>query len=119
MEVEHELFALGFRFEVFGKNALLISGVPAGVSASEKELFEGLLEQFKKNQAELQVPLPDKLAMALARRTSVKAGQKLEAEEINAIVSGLFASTKPNFSPEGRPTFFTFETSKIESYFTR
>jgi DNA mismatch repair protein MutL len=119
MEVEHELFALGFRFEVFGKNALLISGVPAGVSASEKELFEGLLEQFKKNQAELQMPLPDKLAMALARRTSVKAGQKLEAEEINAIVSGLFASTKPNFSPEGRPTFFTFDTSKIESYFTR
>lgn len=119
MEVEHELAALGFKFEAFGKNALLISGVPAGVRIGEKELFEGLLEQFKKNQAELEVPLPEKLAMALSKRTSVKAGQKLAEEEVEAIVSGLFASSKPNFSPDGRPTFYTFETSKIESYFTR
>jgi len=119
MEIENELVSLGFRFEVFGKNALLVSGVPAGCSANEKELFEGLIEQFKINQAELELPLQDNLALALARRTSVKYGQKLMTEEIESIVEGLFACSKPNFSPDGRPTFFTFETSKIESYFTR
>jgi len=119
MEIENELISLGFRFEVFGKNALLISGVPAGCGSSEKELFEGLIEQFKKNQSELELPLRDNLALALARRTSVKSGQKLAPEEIESIVEGLFACSKPNFSPDGRPTFFTFETSKIESYFTR
>jgi DNA mismatch repair protein MutL len=119
MEIEHELIALGFRFEVFGKSALLVSGVPVGCGSNEKELFEGLIEQFKKNQSELELPLRDNLAMALARRTSVKSGQKLVAEEIQSIVEGLFACSKPNFSPDGRPTFFTFETSKIESYFTR
>jgi len=119
MEVQHELQALGFRFELFGKNAFLVTGIPAGVEASEKELFEGLLEQFKKNQSELQLPLQDNLALALARRSSVKSGQKLAAEEIKSIVEGLFSCSKPNFSPDGRPTFFTFETSKIESYFTR
>ncbi len=119
MEVQNELMSLGFRFEIFGKNALLVNGIPAGVVASEKELFEGFLEQFKKNQSELQLPLRDNLALALARRSSVKSGQKLIGEEIKSIVEGLFACTKPNFSPDGRPTFFTFETSKIESYFTR
>lgn len=119
MEVQQELIALGFRFELFGKQALLVTGVPAGLSGSEKELFEGLLEQFKKNQAELQLPMRDNLALALARRASVKSGQKLVLEEIQSIVAGLFASGKPNFSPDGHPTFFTFETSKIESYFTR
>ncbi len=119
MEIENELVSLGFRFEVFGKSALLVSGVPVGCGSNEKELFEGLIEQFKKNQSELELPLRDNLAMALARRTSVKSGQKLVAEEIESIVEGLFACSKPNFSPDGRPTFFTFETSKIESYFTR
>jgi DNA mismatch repair protein MutL len=119
MEIENELVSLGFRFEVFGKSALLVSGVPVGCGSNEKELFEGLIEQFKKNQSELELPLRDNLAMALARRTSVKSGQKLAIEEIEAIVEGLFACSKPNFSPDGRPTFFTFETSKIESYFTR
>jgi len=119
MEVQHEIMSLGFRFEIFGKNVLLVNGIPAGVVASEKELFEGFLEQFKKNQSELQLPLRDNLALALAKRASVKSGQKLIAEEIKSIVEGLFSCSKPNFSPDGRPTFFTFETSKIESYFTR
>jgi DNA mismatch repair protein MutL len=119
MEVEQELISLGFRFEIFGKNAVLVTGIPVGVEASEKELFEGLLEQFKKNQSELQLPLQDNLAFALAKRSSVKSGQKLMAEAIQSIVEGLFACAKPNFSPDGRPTFFTFDTSKIESYFTR
>ncbi|MBX2900603.1 MAG: DNA mismatch repair endonuclease MutL [Cyclobacteriaceae bacterium] len=119
LEIESELIALGFRFEPFGKQAFVVTGIPAGVAGSEKELFEGLLEQFKKNQNELQLPVRDNLALALARRASVKAGQKLQPEEMNAIVAGLFACAKPNFSPDGRPTFFTLETSKIESYFTR
>ncbi|MCW5909586.1 MAG: DNA mismatch repair endonuclease MutL [Cyclobacteriaceae bacterium] len=119
MEIEQELVTLGFRFEIFGKNALLVMGIPTGVTGSEKELFEGLIEQFKKNQAELQLPVRDNLALALARRAAVKSGQKLMPEEIKSVVEGLFACAKPNFSPDGRPTFFTFETSKIESYFTR
>jgi DNA mismatch repair protein MutL len=119
MEVQHEIMSLGFRFEIFGKNVLLVNGIPAGVVVSEKELFEGFLEQFKKNQSELQLPLRDNLALALARRACVKSGQKLIEEEIKSIVEGLFSCSKPNFSPDGRPTFFTFETSKIESYFTR
>lgn len=119
MEMEREIVALGFRFEVFGKNTLLISGMPAEISASEKELFEGLIEQFKKNQSELQLPIRENLAQALAKRTSIKAGQKLSPEEMEAVVGRLFACPNPNFSPEGKPTFFIFDSSKIESYFTR
>ncbi|MBI1769642.1 MAG: DNA mismatch repair endonuclease MutL [Bacteroidetes bacterium] len=119
MEMEREIHALGFRFEVFGKNTLLISGTPTDVHGSEKELFEGLIEQFKKNQSELQLPLRENLAQALAKRASIKAGQKLSSEEMEAVASSLFACNTPNFSAEGSPTFFTLDSSKIENYFTR
>ncbi len=119
MEMEREIYAIGFRFEVFGKNTLLISGMPTEVAGSEKELFEGLIEQFKKNQSELQLPIRENLAHALATRTSTKAGHKLSPEEMEALINRLFSCPNPNFSPDGRPTFFIFDSSKIENYFTR
>ncbi len=120
MEMEPEISALGFRFEIFGKNALIINGVPANVaSGREKELFEGLLEQFKINQSQLSIPLRENLCRALAKRASIKSGQKLVREEMMAIIESLFACQTPNYSPEGQPTFVIFDMNKIESYFNR
>ena len=118
MEMELEIMTLGFRFEVFGKNTVLVSGIPTETSGNEKELFEGLIEQFKRNQSELSIPLGENLAQSLAKRTSIKTGQKLLKEEMDAVVQGLFACRTPNYSPEGKPTFFIFDSSKIENYFT-
>ncbi|MFM7430665.1 MAG: DNA mismatch repair endonuclease MutL [Flammeovirgaceae bacterium] len=119
MEMEKEITALGFRFELFGKNALLITGTPTDMKIGEKALLEGLIEQFKKNQSELQLPIQENLARAMAKRTSLRAGEKLGVEEMEALVERLFACANPNYSPEGKPTFFTLDTSKIESYFNR
>lgn len=120
MEMEQEIKGLGFRFEVFGKNTVLVNGVPANLKyANEKQLFEGLIDQFKHNQSELSLPLQENLARALAKRASIKAGQKLEKEEMLELISGLFSCKSPNYSPDGRPTFYIFELSKMESYFNR
>jgi DNA mismatch repair protein MutL len=119
MEMEKEIIALGFRFELFGKNALLITGTPTDMKMGEKALLEGLIEQFKKNQSELQLPIQENLARAMAKRTSLRTGEKLGIEEMEALVERLFACANPNYSPEGKPTFFTLDTSKIESYFNR
>ncbi len=118
MEMEREIYSLGFRFEVFGKNTLLVSGTPAEITGGEKELFEGLIEQFKKNQSELQLPLRENLSHALAKRAAIKSGQKLSTEEMESLTGRLFACATPSFTPEGKPTFFILDSSKIESYFT-
>ncbi len=120
MEMQQEIEALGFRLEVFGKNTLLITGVPGNIAANrEKELFEGLIEQFKINQSELSVPLSENLARSLAKRASIKSGNTLAREEMQSLVEGLFVCDTPNYSPEGRPIFFIFDLPKIESYFNR
>lgn len=120
MEMEQEIKALGFRFEIFGKNTVLVNGVPANLKyVSEKQLFEGLIDQFKHNQSELSLPLQENLARALAKRASVKAGQKLEKEEMQELLNSLFSCKTPNYSPEGNPTFYIFELRKLENYFNR
>ena len=118
LEMQQEIEALGFRIEVFGKNTLAVNGVPANISSGqEKELFEGLIEQFKINQTELAIPLSENLARSLAKRASIKTGQRLEREEMHALTGRLFACKTPNYSPDGKSTFFIFELNKIESYF--
>jgi DNA mismatch repair protein MutL len=120
MEMEPELAALGFRVEVFGKSSLLITGIPAHISSgNEKQLFEGLLEQFKVNQSELSIPIADNLARALAGRAAIKTGQVLKNEEMQALVDQLFVCKTPNYAPDGKPVFFIFELPKIESYLGR
>lgn len=120
LEMEQEIAALGFRFEVFGKNTLVVSGVPANLPATGgKALFEGLIEQFKANQSDLSIPLKENLARSLAKRAGIKAGQKLMKEEMTALIDGLFACATSNYTPDGIPTFFIFELRKIEGYFNR
>jgi DNA mismatch repair protein MutL len=120
LEMEQEIAALGFRMEVFGKNTVLINGVPANLqTGSGKALFEGLIEQFKINQSDLSIPLKENLARALAKRAGIKAGQKLVKEEMEALINNLFACSTSNYSPDGLPTFFIFELRKIEGYFNR
>jgi DNA mismatch repair protein MutL len=120
MEMEQEIAALGFRLEVFGKNTILINGIPTNLSTtSGKALFEGLLEQFKINQSDLSIPLKENLARSLAKRAGIKAGQKLVKEEMKALIDGLFGCATSNYTPDGVPTFFIFELRKIESYFNR
>ncbi|HTF17026.1 MAG TPA: DNA mismatch repair endonuclease MutL [Chryseolinea sp.] len=120
LEMQQEIEALGFRVEIFGKNTFLVTGVPANIPANrEKDLFEGLIEQFKVNQSQLSVPLSENLVRSLAKRAALKAGQPLIRDEMRTLVDNLFVCRTPNYAPDGRPTFFIFELNKIESYFSK
>lgn len=118
MEMRQELTSLGFRFEVFGKNTLLVEGIPSGMdSGKENELFEGLIDQFKSNQAQLSLPVEENLARALAKRSSIKGGEKLTKEEMRSLVDNLMTSSAPGYSPDGDTTYFIIDLPKIGSYF--
>ena len=87
MDMENEVKALGFVIEPFGTCDLLVKGMPSDlVLLNEQKVFEGLLEQFKKNKSELSIPVKDNLARSLARRTSLAKSEQLIDEE-NAFVN--------------------------------
>ncbi len=118
-EMMPELEALGFRLEPFGKNTLLVTGIPAGLKAAEgKMLLEGTLEQFK-NQSDLSLPVTDRLSRALARRSAIKAGEALHTEEMQRMVEQLMRCKTPQYSPSGQITMFHLEEEKIAAYFGR
>ncbi|MDX2196265.1 MAG: DNA mismatch repair endonuclease MutL [Cytophagales bacterium] len=117
-ELSEEIHALGFSFSVFGKNTIVINGIPADVrTGDEKNVFEGFIEQFRKNRQDLKINNRENLARSLAKKTSIKRGTKLNNTEIQAIVEQLFASTQPMYAPDGRKILVKIENEKLERMF--
>ncbi|GAB3659491.1 DNA mismatch repair endonuclease MutL [Echinicola sediminis] len=120
MDLKDELNNLGFVVEEFGKHTLLIKGVPADVQINnEKALFEGFLEQFKHFKSELSLDNKENLARSLAKRSSIKKGDRLSRQEMETIVGQLFACQNPNYGLSGNRTFIKLDLSKIQSFFEK
>jgi DNA mismatch repair protein MutL len=120
MDLEEEIKSLGFLFSIFGKNTLIINGVPADYQGgNEKELFEGLLEQYKQNRQELTLNNKENLARSMARRSSIKVGQKLSGKEMNSLIDQLFGCSNPNYAPDGHLTYFILDHTKIFNFFNK
>ena len=118
MDMLPELHSLGFVVEPFGKDTILIQGVPADVQVkNEKELFEGLLEQFKNFKSELSLDKRENLARSLSRKSAIKKGQKMNSQEMETLVGQLFACQNPNYSPTGNKSFVKLDLNSIHSFF--
>ncbi|WOK05776.1 DNA mismatch repair endonuclease MutL [Imperialibacter roseus] len=118
MEMEEEMKALGFVFSIFGQNTLVINGMPAELSGSnEKEVLEGLIEQFKVYKSELSINRKENLARSMAKRTGLKNGKMLSNEEMVSLIDQLFACTQPNYTPGGQATMYILGLDRLASFF--
>ncbi len=112
--------ALGFDIREFGKNTVVVEGIPAELNnANEHDLLEHLLEGFKNNQAILKLDKRDNLARSLARNAAIKTGTKLSLEEMNLLIDQLFACKMPNVSLSGKPVIITFTLAELLEKFDK
>ena len=117
-ELKSELHKLGFLIEDFGKNAIIINGIPSDlVLGNEKQLVEDFLEQFKHYADSLKVDKKEKIARSLARRTCMKSGKSLTVTEQQTIIDQLFSCQTPNFAPNGQSTYVILGENDIKNLF--
>ena len=119
-ELLNDIRALGFDIREFGKNTVVVEGIPAELpNANEHELLEHLLEGVKNNQSALKLDKRDNLARSLARNAAIKAGTKLSLDEMNLLVDQLFACQMPNISLSGKPVIITFTLNELLEKFDK
>jgi DNA mismatch repair protein MutL len=117
-----DIKSLGFEVREFGKNTLVIEGIPVDLGSNtfnETQLFEHLIEGFKNSQQELKLDKRDALARSMARNSSIKSGVSLEQEEMNTLIEQLFACQSPNFSISGKPVIQTIGLTEIDKKFDK
>lgn len=118
MELKEEFSKLGFEFERMGEGLVVIQGIPSELApCNEKEVFEGLIEQFKFNADKLDLPRNENLARSLAKRTASTRCNKLKEEEMDHLMDKLFACEQPNYTPDGSPTYVLVSLEQVNDWF--
>ncbi len=119
-ELLPDIRALGFDIREFGKNTVVVEGLPADLgNAAEEEVLEQLMEGYKNNQAVLKLDKRDSLARSLARNAATKAGTKMSLEEMNLLIDQLFACQMPNLALNGKQVITTFTIDELLERFEK
>jgi len=118
-----DIKSLGFEVREFGKNTLVIEGIPVDLGSNqvnETQLFEHLIEGFKNSQQELKLDRRDALARSMARNSAIKSGMVMGQEEMNTLIEQLFACKAPNVSISGgRPVIQTMLLAEVDRKFDK
>jgi len=116
-DVETEIRNLGFVFDILD-NGILLRGTPSGMhQEQEKEILENFLEQLKNSSSELKNHSHEKIARLMASRSAMRYGTRLSLPEIQTLLAQLFASSNPNYSPNGEPTMAIVDMIQIGQWF--
>ena len=120
-ELLPDLHALGFQIRDFGKNTLVIEGVPADLPENNDlaAMLEELIEGFKNNHTILKLNKRENLARTLAKNSAIKAGNHLETEEMNDLIDQLFACSLPNVSIYGKQIIVKLSLEELTEKFNK
>jgi DNA mismatch repair protein MutL len=117
----HELAELGLVVEQFGPDAMLVRETPAMLGKMDaKALLRDLADDITETGSALSLKerLED-VAGTLACHTSVRAGRRLNADEMNALLREMEATPHSGQCNHGRPTYVELKLSDIERLFGR
>ncbi len=93
---------LGFAFEGFGGDAVVLRAVPTLLKGDEpKRLLEGAVEELA--DPKVSTPTLDRALAFVACRAAIKASTPLAPEEMDRLVADLETTETPYFCPHGRP----------------
>jgi DNA mismatch repair protein MutL len=111
---------LGFTYESFGNNSLIIRSVPYledGVNI--KEMFTQILDFVISGKNIDKRVIADEALYRIACKSAVKANKKLDEKEIEALLKKLNELDNPYTCPHGRPVMFRLGRYELEKLFKR
>ncbi|MGM0438077.1 MAG: DNA mismatch repair endonuclease MutL [Bacillota bacterium] len=113
---EDKIKNLGFEFEYFGGNSILIQSMPEIISQKSiknelREIIDKLINEKSINSG---ADLIDEMIEFMACRSAIKADEKINKKEMENIVVDLFESSNPFRCPHGRPILIKMSREDID-----
>ncbi len=121
LDAAADLLRLGLEIEAFGRGAVLVRAVPAALGQVDAE---ALVKDLADDLADDKGPtaLEERL-LALASRIachgSIRSGQRLTVEAMNALLRTMETTANSGQCNHGRPTYIKLERADLERLFGR
>jgi DNA mismatch repair protein MutL len=111
---------LGFDLEIFGKNSIVVNGIPADLQdLNIPATVEGILETYRLNTIDAKVEQHDNLCRAVARNTCIRNGKTLDLSEMKQLLSELMRCENPLYTAGGKTVMMHVDYPDIEKFFRR
>ena len=116
-----ELARLGLEIEAFGPGAVLVRALPAALGSPEPgPLLRDLADELEElDEATALNARLDAVIARLACHGSIRAGRRLNAAEMDALLRQMEATPRAATCSHGRPTFLKLSKAEIEKLFGR
>ena len=116
--IMEDIKSIGFDIDYFGKNSVVINGIPAGIEdINEKDLIEGFIEETKKNNNDLESERRNQILKYFSSKVKIVNNKILDESEMNLIIDKLFACKDPKFTPDGKQNYIELGIEKVENLF--
>ncbi len=110
---------IGFVVKAFGKNTVVVEGVPSGMKISDDEkVLLDILDEYRRGKKE-RTEIRENVAASFACHSAIRAGDPLALEEMNALIDQLFSTKEPYFCPHGRPVIVHISLDELDKRFKR
>ena len=117
----NELGRLGLEIEAFGPGAVLVRALPAALGTPEAApLLRDLADELEElDETTALAARLDAVIARLACHGSIRAGRRLNAAEMDALLRQMEATPRAATCSHGRPTFLKLTKAEIEKLFGR
>jgi DNA mismatch repair protein MutL len=121
LEVKNELRELGLGIEDFGGGTLLLTSYPAILGRRDPQaVLRAVVDHLMTHdRLPARAVLFNGLLSLMACHSAVRSGDKLTAEEMNALVAQRSLADDTHHCPHGRPTALLFSKQDLEKQFRR
>ena len=110
---------IGFRLKAEEESSIRLDAVPTDMSlGSEKTIIRNILDHYLEHGKEYS-STQERLAASYACHGAIKAGDSLTFEEMQELVSRLFATEHPYYCPHGRPIIVQLSLEELDRRFER
>ncbi|GAB6117729.1 DNA mismatch repair endonuclease MutL [Thermoanaerobacter brockii subsp. lactiethylicus] len=124
LELVHQekelLNKLGYVFEEFGNNSIILREVPVILGQPEaRQLFIDIVEKLKDKELINKISLKEENIIMMACKAAVKAMDNLSEKEIHKLFDDLKITENPYTCPHGRPVIIAITKTQLEKMFKR
>ncbi|MBZ4655545.1 MAG: mismatch repair protein MutL [Thermoanaerobacter sp.] len=124
LELVHQekelLNKLGYVFEEFGNNCIILREVPVILGQPEaRQLFIDIVEKLKDKELVNKISLKEENIIMMACKAAVKAMDNLSEKEIHKLFDDLKITENPYTCPHGRPVIIAITKTQLEKMFKR
>jgi DNA mismatch repair protein MutL len=111
---------IGFTVQLFGKDTVLIDGVPPDLKpGGELTILHEILQQYEEYRRASASEPRDLVAKSYSCKAAIKAGDRLNEQEMRALVAQLFTTKMPYVCPHGRPVVLKIPVAELDRRFGR